>query len=132
MSFDSSVTLEMVRLSEARTRAHSRNAAFQRRSPFVDDDTKLQRDDETEHDEELPPRVLVPWDRVSPAALQGILEEYVTREGTEYGPTDVPLEDKVRQVRRQLEKGEVVVLFDLTSQTVNLATKREAERALSE
>ncbi len=98
----------------------------------MDDDTTLERDDGTENDEELPPRVLVPWDRVSPAALQGIIEEYVTREGTEYGPTDVPLEDKVRQVRRQLEKGEVVVLFDLTSQTVNLATKREAERALSE
>ena len=122
----------MVRLLEMRTRVRSRNAAFRRRSPSVDDDTTLEREDGTQTDEDLPPRVLVPWDRVSPSALQGILEEYVTREGTEYGPTDVPLEDKVRQVRRQLEKGEVVVLFDLTSQTVNLATKHEAERALSE
>jgi uncharacterized protein YheU (UPF0270 family) len=97
-------------------------------------DTHVERDAEADDaaKDELPPRVLVPWDRVSPAALQSILEEYVTREGTEYGPTDVPLEDKVAQVRRQLEKGEVVVLFDLTSETVNLATARQAEAALLE
>ena len=34
--------------------------------------------------------------------------------------------DDAAGVRRQLEKGEVVVLFDLVSQTVNLATAREA------
>ncbi len=92
----------------------------------------LSTEEDPDTNENLPARVLVPWDRVSPAALQSILEEYVTREGTEYGPTDVPLEDKVRQVRRQLEKGEVVVLFDLESETVNLATAREAEAALNE
>lgn len=97
-------------------------------------DTRVERDPEADagSSEELPPRVLVPWDRVSPAALQSILEEYVTREGTEYGPTDVSLEAKVSQVRRQLEKGEVVVLFDLVSETVNLATAREAKAALLE
>lgn len=99
-----------------------------------DDDhaeTRVERDEPAASErEDLPPRVLVPWDRVSPAALQSILEEFVTREGTEYGPTDVPLEDKVAQVRRQLEKGEIVVLFDLVSETVNLATAREAKAAL--
>lgn len=98
-----------------------------------DSETRLERDEPSPRgDDELPPRVLVPWDRLSAAALQSVIEEYVTREGTEYGPTDVPLETKVAQVRRQLEKGEVVVLFDLTSETVNLATAREAKAALVE
>lgn len=99
-----------------------------------DDETRLERDGRAAEDEasELPPRVLVPWDRLSPAALRSVTEEFVTREGTEYGEHDVPLEDKVAQVRRQLERGEVVVLFDLKTETVNLATAREARAALAE
>lgn len=99
-----------------------------------DDETRLDRSDEQAQEDasELPPRVLVPWDRLSPAALRSVIEEFVTREGTEYGEHDVPLEAKVAQVRRQLERGEVVVLFDLTSETVNLATAREAKAALGE
>jgi len=103
----------------------------------VDDDdraTHPERDElmGTPTDPGLPPRVLVPWDRLSPEALQSVIEEFVTREGTEYGPTDVPLADKVAQVRRQLEKGEGVVLFDLKTETANLATAREAKAALTE
>lgn len=98
-----------------------------------DDETRLERDEPgTDADPELPPRVLVPWDRLSPMALRSVIEEFVTREGTEYGPTDVPLEEKVREVRAQLERGEVVVLFDLKTETVNLATAREAKAALAE
>jgi uncharacterized protein YheU (UPF0270 family) len=103
----------------------------------VDDDdreTLLDRDEltGTPTSPGLPPRVLVPWDRLSAEALKSVIEEFVTREGTEYGPNDVPLEDKVRQVRKQLEKGEVVVLFDLKTETANLATAREAKAALIE
>jgi len=88
-------------------------------------------DDEEEKPdiEGLPPQVLVPWDQLSPSALQSVMEEYVTREGTEYGEKDVALTDKVRDVRRQLERGEVVVVFDLASQSANLVTAREARAA---
>jgi uncharacterized protein YheU (UPF0270 family) len=88
------------------------------------------RDDDTRPDiEGLPPRVLVPWDKLSPEALQSVMEEYVTREGTEYGEVEVSLADKVRDVRRQLERGDVVVVFDLALQTANLLTAREAKAA---
>ena len=88
-------------------------------------------DDEEEKPdiEGLPPQVLVPWDQLSPSALQSVMEEYVTREGTEYGERDVALIDKVRDVRRQLERGEVVVVFDLATQSANLVTAREARAA---
>ncbi len=95
-----------------------------------DDETRIERDDAAPDDaSELPERILVPWDRLSERALRSVIEEFVTREGTEYGEHDVPLEDKVRQVRRQLERGEVVVLFDRKTETVNLATARQARAA---
>lgn len=70
-------------------------------------------------------RIEVPWERLSRAALTSVIEEFVTREGTEYGAADVSLADKVAQVRAQLERGEVVVLFDVETETVNLATRRQ-------
>lgn len=91
-----------------------------------DEETRLERDEGLDGgDDELPPEVEVPWDRLSAAALRGVIEEFVTREGTEYGAHDVPLETKVDQVRGQLERGEVVVLFDAKTQSVNLVRARE-------
>jgi len=72
--------------------------------------------------------VVVPLDRLSEAALLGVISEFVTREGTEYGESDVSLDRKVESVRRQLERGEVVVLYDARSETVNLVHARELRR----
>jgi len=54
----------------------------------------------------------IPWQELSDAALEGLIEEFVTREGTDYGHQDYRLTDKVEQVRRQLQRGEAVILFD--------------------
>ncbi len=77
-------------------------------------------DEEIPNDDDMPPHVIVPWQRLSREALRGVIEEFVTREGTEYGFTEVPLETKVAQIQKQLERKEVVVLFDAKAQTVNL------------
>jgi uncharacterized protein len=75
--------------------------------------------------DELVPKLVVPWDQLSPDALRGVLEEFVTREGTEYGDDDVPLETKIAAVQRQLESGEVLVVFDAATQSANLVTRRQ-------
>ena len=72
--------------------------------------------------------MIVPWRELSPDALLGVIDEYVTREGTEYGASDVPLETKRAQVRRQLEAGEVVLLFDAQTQTTNIVTAESLKR----
>lgn len=83
-----------------------------------------------EGEDEAPVRVVVPWTRLSSDALRGVIEELVTREGTEYGARDVDLEAKVAAVQRQLERGEVVVVFDGESGSVNIVRKDELEEAL--
>ena len=47
----------------------------------------------------------VPWDALSPEALNGVIEAFVLREGTEYGEREFALGEKVAAVRRQLERG---------------------------
>jgi uncharacterized protein len=72
--------------------------------------------------------VIIPHQQLSADALQGLIEEFITREGTDYGHTEVALEAKVEQVRRQLERGEVVIVFDPATESVSLVTWRDAEQ----
>ena len=46
--------------------------------------------------------IIIPHDRLSNKALQGLIEEFVTREGTDTGYTDGSLEENIEMVIRQL------------------------------
>jgi len=69
--------------------------------------------------------VEIPWRDLSEAALQGVIEEFVTREGTEYGAREVPLVTKVTQVRRQLESGALLLFFDQESSSCQLLRRED-------
>ena len=68
--------------------------------------------------------ITIPWDSLSETALRGIVEEFVTREGTEYGARPVSLDEKRRAVMRQLEAGEVLITFNDEDQTCSLIPAR--------
>jgi len=72
--------------------------------------------------------VIIPHQQLSPETLQSLVEEFVTRSGTDYGATEIPLQDKVRQVQRQLARGDVVIVFDLATESVTLLSRQEAEQ----
>ncbi len=72
--------------------------------------------------------ILIPVDRLAPDTLEAIIEEYIGREGTDYGFQEAPRDVKVRQVRAQLGRGEVVVAYDPVLQSCNLLLKRDWER----
>ena len=54
----------------------------------------------------------IPHRMLSPEALRGVIEAFVTREGTDYGLQDAPLATKVAQVRHQLDAGTAVIVYD--------------------
>ncbi len=56
--------------------------------------------------------MIIPHQMLSPEALRGVIEAFVTREGTDYGVHDVPLATKVGQVRHQLDTGTAVIVYD--------------------
>ena len=62
----------------------------------------------------------IPWQSLSDDALAGVIEEFVTREGTDYG-VEYSLEEKCLAVRRQLEAGEALITFDEATGTCSLA-----------
>ncbi len=74
----------------------------------------------------------VPPDRVSPEALQGLLEEFASRDGTDYGETETPLDQRVAQLRAQLTAGTLALLFDAQSETWDLLPEDDARSLLGE
>ena len=62
--------------------------------------------------ERYPGSTVVPYRALSPEALRGVVEEFVTRDSTDYGDAWVSLEDKVQQVVARLRRGEAVLLFE--------------------
>jgi len=74
----------------------------------------------------------IPWQSLSEDALEGVISEFVTREGTEYGAEDIPLDTKISQVRQQLQRGEAVLYFDADSATCQLLLAADARRLIDE
>jgi uncharacterized protein YheU (UPF0270 family) len=53
--------------------------------------------------------MIIPYEKLSREALQGLIEEFVTRDGTDSGYTKKSLEENVEMVMRQLQHGEVFI-----------------------
>jgi uncharacterized protein YheU (UPF0270 family) len=56
--------------------------------------------------------MIIPYRMLSPDALRGVIEAFVTCESTDYGTQEVPLETKVMHVQQQLEAGTAVIVYD--------------------
>ena len=63
---------------------------------------------------------IVPVNRLSPKALQGVIEEFISREGTDYGEKEVSSETKFEEVKRKLDKKLAVLIFDDETETTNI------------
>jgi uncharacterized protein len=74
--------------------------------------------------------IIVPYDRLSQEALQGLIEEFVTRGGTDTGYTGGSLGESVEMVMRQLKRGDVVIVFDEVIGTANIVPKENVKSIL--
>ena len=64
--------------------------------------------------------MIIPYEMLSPDALRGVIEAFVTREGTDYGVQDVSLATKIWQVRQQLDSGTAVIVYDKDTETYTI------------
>lgn len=69
---------------------------------------------------------IVPYDQVPNEPLQRLLESFISREGTDYGAVERSLPEKVEDLRGQLKRREIVIVFDGESESFNLITRQEA------
>ena len=73
--------------------------------------------------------MIVRWEQVPADSLRNLVEEFVTRDGTDYGEQEISLETRVGQVMQQLRRAEVVIWFDGVTETITLMMARDARDA---
>ena len=64
--------------------------------------------------------MIIPLEQLSSETLSAIIENFVLREGTEYGSEDVSLGDKITQVQQQLKQGSALLVYSELHETVNI------------
>jgi uncharacterized protein YheU (UPF0270 family) len=60
----------------------------------------------------------IPYELLSEEVLSNLIEEFVTRDGTEMSDAD----DKVEQVLKLLQRGSMKIVFDEESESCNMIT----------
>lgn len=73
--------------------------------------------------------MIVPWQEIPAATLGNLIEEFVTRDGTDYGEQEIATATKVEQVRTQLKRGDAAVVFDDATETVSIFTREQLREA---
>ena len=76
--------------------------------------------------------MIIPWQDLSKQALDGIIEEFIMREGTDYGVEEVSHERKKQDLLNQLNSGHVVIVYSELHETVNMMLAEEFKSKGSE
>ena len=63
---------------------------------------------------------IIPVNKLSAETLQGVIEEFISRNGTDYGAIEASWETNFRQVKQKLETGLAVLFFDDETETTNI------------
>ena len=65
----------------------------------------------------------IPWDALEADVLHALVEEFVSREGTDYGNVELSLTEKAEQVISGVKNKRYVILFDQQMQSCHVADK---------
>ena len=69
-------------------------------------------------------QVEVPPASLRPEVLRRLVEEFVTRDGTDYGAVERTLAEKVAEVMRQLDAGEAAIVVDAEREIIDIVARR--------
>ena len=62
----------------------------------------------------------IPWQQLEPETLRALVDEFVSRDGTDYGIREASHDTKIEQVLRLLKTGRVKVVFDAETESCDL------------
>jgi uncharacterized protein YheU (UPF0270 family) len=66
--------------------------------------------------------------QLSMDALNGIIENFILREGTDYGVVEVEFDRKKSQLKKQIDRGDVKIVYDQSTETVSLITANDFKK----
>lgn len=69
--------------------------------------------------------MIIPYKQIDKNTLTTLIEHFVLREGTDYGAVEMSMAEKVQMVMRQLESGDIVIVYSELHESVNIVPKTE-------
>ena len=75
--------------------------------------------------------MIIPHEKLTPEALQALIEEFVTRDGTDTGYEKKSFENDVAMVKMQVKRGYAVIVYDQSTKTSNIVPKDHLKEILS-
>ena len=64
--------------------------------------------------------MIIPLEQIQADTLDAIIEEFILREGTDYGAVDTSKANKIAQVKLQLKQGSAVLVYSELHESVNI------------
>lgn len=81
-----------------------------------------------ENQDHQQPPIEIPREKLSSEIIDALIEEFILREGTDYGAVEISLSKKKEQVEKQLLKNEIRIVFDFQTQSATLLSEQEFKR----
>lgn len=72
--------------------------------------------------------MIIPYNELSEEALQALIEDFVTRDGTDYGWDEMSRREKAEHLLALLKTGELLISYNEDTETCGLITKEEHAR----
>lgn len=67
--------------------------------------------------------MIIPYTALSEEALQALLEDFVTRDGTDYGWQEMSMQEKATHLLELLRKGELLISYDEDTESCGLVMR---------
>lgn len=64
----------------------------------------------------------IPFQQLSGDALTGVIDDFILREGTDYGNLEASIEKKREDVLRQLKNGRAKIVFEPETESITLVS----------
>ncbi len=71
--------------------------------------------------------LIIPWQDLKQETLLAVLEEYISREGTDYG-MEYSMEQKREHLLQQLRSKQICLCYDNAEDSVNMLTAEAAKQ----
>lgn len=72
--------------------------------------------------------MIIPYHELSEQTLQALIEDFVTRDGTDYGWDELSMQEKARKLLALLETGELLISYNEASQTCGLVSREQSTK----
>jgi uncharacterized protein YheU (UPF0270 family) len=73
--------------------------------------------------------MIIPYEQLDQITLNNLVEQYILREGTDYGEIEFSLAQKTQQVLAQIKNESIYIIYSELHESVTLVSKEELKQS---